>query len=112
MAIRITPELLEHVYELLRLTPPMCHWKLPHADDIVFHVAHSDNHGRWWMDAQGRHNLMVSDKKQETLALIEQTVAHEMCHIHTLTERALHGAQFKRAASLVCRYHKWDSLNF
>src|SRR5258708_16268586 len=36
--LTLTPEMLESAYEYLRVSPPFCHWDLPHADHVSFRV--------------------------------------------------------------------------
>jgi hypothetical protein len=50
--LTLTPEMLEGAYEYLRVSPPFCHWGLPHADHVSFRVLGAkDRFGHF----RGRH---------------------------------------------------------
>lgn len=116
MAVFITPELMEAAYELLRVSLPFRRWKLPHPDEIAFHVT---RHGDRFADAfyeNGRWTIRVSQRKHGQLPTLLMTMAHEMVHIkqrHLCGERERdHGRQFQRLADQVCRVHGFDRAIF
>lgn len=108
----LTPEILESVYELLKLTKPFKGWKLPPGDEVVFHVIRTEStDGDYFKDDHGRHNIRVSQAKHYTLHALVMTVAHEMCHMHDKT-KAHHGWRFRQLADSVCRAHGFDRGQF
>ena len=114
MALHITPEMLEAAYELLRATPPFNRWKLPHADDVEFHVTTSPHHDAICCEPGGIH---VSGALHSYLPGVLQTMAHEMIHLYhmrqnTFRQDAAHGEAFRKAVRQVCRYHGFDPKRF
>lgn len=112
--IHVTPEILEAIYELLRLTPPFKGWPLPPADEIVFVVSGStETRGRYYFD-KGRHHVEVSHKCNHTLDSIIRTTAHEICHVCDQIKGAKsdHGRSWQRMADQVCRKHHYDRGQF
>lgn len=112
-----TPEMLESVYELLRLTPPFRAWKLPPADDVEFHVVRmkgQDQADCYWNG--NRHVIRIASNKHSSLAPIITTMAHEMLHLHLdrayPRDRAMHGGRFKRHAKMICLAHTFDHGQF
>lgn len=113
--IHITPELLEISYERLRLTAPFKRWKLPHPDDVIFSVLTTkDRQGDHSIETNGKHHIRLSCRKHKSLAPMDMTLAHEMCHVRATMqgERSDHGALFQRAADQVCRAHGYDRGQF
>lgn len=113
MALHLTPALLEAAYELLRVTPPFKRWKLPHADDVEFHVSrHRDKFGDYCDSCRMR----VSANTNKELNTIIATVAHEMvhAHLHHIGFRSweTHGPRFNKLAAQVCRAHGWQLEGF
>lgn len=112
-----TPDMLEAIYELLRMTPPFRGWKLPHADDVEFHVRKMK--GQTQADCcwnGNRHVIRIASNKHATLAATIATMAHEMVHLHLdrayPNDRAHHGRRFNRLADLVCKRHTFDRGQF
>lgn len=109
--------MIERAYELLRTTLPFRRWKLPHADDVEFHVtAHKDRYGDHISYGGGKmHRVRISLPANPTLRDLIETMAHEMCHMRqrrTRLKSASHGKIFQRLADLVCRHHKFDRATF
>jgi hypothetical protein len=116
MRIHVTPELMEAVYEMLRLTPPFKSWKMPHADDVDFYVMKTrENHGDCGIE-NGRHFIRISYRTHKTLFAVILTMAHEMCHVqeHRRGVRGdhQHGRVFHKLADSVCKNHGWDRGQF
>src|ERR1700674_4384641 len=115
MTLHLTPAMLEASYELLRTTLPFRRWKLPHADEIEFHVRYLTHRGDC-VDLGEVNLIRLSDKRHHTLPEVLITMAHEMCHVRQNIERpnddAHHGAYFKKCAKQVCRHHGWDYKTF
>jgi hypothetical protein len=119
MAFGPTHKNMPTAYEYLRSCEPLCRWKLPEADEVVFRVTrHKDRYGHQWGDqrapggeiALSEVNIGSSDKLLEKMA-------HEMIHHHqhlrgTETAGTQHNAEFKRLARAVCAVHLWDFKDF
>lgn len=107
--MHITPDLVEAMYELLRSTRPFRRWKLPHADEVEFHVIASP---RFYADhcIDRRHILRISATRVSSLATLVPTLAHEMIHMRQagLKARDVHGRTFQKMADQVCREHGFD----
>lgn len=114
--IHLTPELLEHLYDTIRLTRPFRGWKLPPGEDVVFHVNNPEvPQGLYWYE-NDHHNIRMSAHKHHTLHSATMTMAHEMIHVREkmlgVRQDSCHGATFKRMASQVCRDHGFDRGQF
>lgn len=124
MALHLTPQLLEAVYELLRVTPPFKRWKLPHADNVEFRVQTLNNacavyHYPDKLSDEPTHTITVCASRNR-LSLLTEDMAHEMVHLYQRLhlDRVLkrrtghHGPHFKRLAAQVCRAHGWQLDGF
>lgn len=114
MAIHITPELVELSYERLRASPPFKKWNLPHADDVEFHVTRDEQEfGALCYETDKRKGkrprINVSCVLVRTLDKLDETLAHEMCHMRELNlgvrSNIAHGRAFNRLADKVCAIH-------
>lgn len=117
MSLHLTPEMLEAAYELLRATPPFNKWKLPHADEVEFHVYKKPKvlgDHFVWNDRRDQHVIRINFQHNTTLAVLHETMAHEMCHMHEFRKykRTAHGRIFKRLAAQVCRHHGFTLETF
>lgn len=115
--MHITPEILEASYELLKLTPPFNRWKLPDADDVIFHATPGPNRyqGEHWFDEKN-HNIRVNPKRHSTMWSMLATLAHEMIHVResqlSLRADVFHGRTFQALATKVCKVHGFDRGQF
>lgn len=122
MTLRLTPLNLIAAYDYLKTTAPFNKWKLPHADDLEFHVTdHADRYGHIldFPDARKKYLIIaVSVIKTNTTCALLETIAHEMCHLKQRRDRGYrargqgHGPTFKRLAKDVCRSHGFDPKTF
>lgn len=114
MALHITPDILESVYELLRLTPPFRGWRLPDGDVVNFSVLRTDKMQGDYLFSSGQHRIRVSGARRMSLQSVTMIVAHEMCHMRDQMKgvRAHHGKSFQRMADAVCRHHGFDRGQF
>lgn len=112
--IHATPEIVEAIYELLRLTPPFKGWRLPHADEVEFTILRTKDFEGDYHFHKGRHVIRISHHKHKTLAFLTMTIAHEMIHMRDqiLGVKSFHGKSFQRMADQVCRYHGFDRGQF
>lgn len=118
--LHLTPDILESLYETLRLTPPFRRWKLPEADEVEFHcvalgsTAYEDQADYHWNGT--RHVIRVSPARHHTLPAALVTVAHEMVHMREeilgVRSDVKHGASFHKLADQVCRAHGFDRGQF
>jgi hypothetical protein len=120
--LTLTPEMLEGAYEYLRVSPPFCHWALPHADHVSFRVLGAkDRFGHF----RGRHRKAQGDDGFSEIAisaglvrstdLLLSTMAHEMIHLYqdeTGTARGHHNPKFRKLAKRVCAIHGFDLESF
>lgn len=116
--LAMTPAMLEHAYDLLRVTPPFVRWKLPPSEDVQFHVTSTlTTRGRFFVSGSGIPVIEVSDACSGTLDHLVQVMAHEMVHLYEDVKLGSrcdveHSAKFKRLAKLVCKHHGWDEKMF
>ncbi|MDB5550522.1 MAG: hypothetical protein JWL86_506 [Rhizobium sp.] len=114
MPLHITPDIMESVYETLRITSPFRGWRLPPGDDVVFSVLRTDSIEGDYLFERGQHRIRVSGTTHRTLHAVTMTVAHEMCHMRDQIKgvRSHHGGSFRRMADVVCRHHGFDRGQF
>jgi hypothetical protein len=118
MAFHLTPDMIEGAYRLLVVSPPFRTLGLPDADQVEFHVARFTQyadcywHGKPLKD--GRPVIRVSSRRVGHMDTLIRSAGHEMCHIHLDIHgvRSHHGAEFRKLARAVCRYHGWDPMEF
>lgn len=115
--LRLTPDMLEAAYELLRTTPPFKGWRLPSADDVEFHVTrHQNRYADYEFDKLRKvHIVRVSQVKNVRLDKLLETLAHEMIHMRQFLSgkrEADHGALFQREANRICNTHGFDRAIF
>lgn len=116
MSLAFTPDTLRAAYEYLDTTQPFIKWNMPDADDVCFRVVRSPALRGWYRWDGNRHVIAVSCRCVGSTALLMQTVAHEMIHLHEENARTCtageHSAAFNRWAAQVCKVHGWDRLGF
>lgn len=97
---------------MLLLTPPFIRWKMPTSDTITFSITRSINNRG---SATGIDKIDISEHNVGRLDTLLPTMAHEMVHIYNYSRghnRAMHGAEFNRCATLVCKHHEFDAKMF
>ncbi len=119
MTLPLTAEMLEAAYDYLRVTPPFSAWRLPHSDDVVFHLSsRRKEFGRYRWDGE-RHTITASIHGMAYTSTLMRFMAHEMVHLYL--EKAglespkgeeVHNAHFRKYAAQVCRYHGFDPKEF
>lgn len=118
--MHLTPDILADAYELLRATPPFKRWKLPHADDVEFHVIKKPGpllaDYMWGLYSDGRrtHRIRVT-ALNKTLTSVLASMAHEMVHMRQRfmgTDYTSHGRVFRKLAAQVCRLHGYKVEEF
>jgi hypothetical protein len=117
MTLRLTPDTLAAAYDFLRTTDPFKAWKLPHSDDVAFHVIRNQNiFADFGIDNDGQPLIRVSTAKNGHTATVLMSVAHEALHLHQylagLDKGSEHNSDFKRKAKRICAVHGWDTALF
>jgi hypothetical protein len=114
MTLKLTPDMLAAAYDFLRATEPFRGRKLPHSDEVGFHVVRDDSLSADFGVEQGVPFIRVSEASNGHVATLLATLAHEMIHLHQhLTgDREHHGPRFQRMAARVCRAHGFDPKTF
>lgn len=117
MSLRLTPQRLAAVYEMLRAMPPFCGWGLPPSSGVKFHVSRDRaTDAAWWIDGE-RHSIEVSQARTGLLSTLIVSMAHEMIHAwqrikKSETNGVQHNAEFRRIARAVCKRYGWDDHQF
>jgi hypothetical protein len=120
--LTLTPEMLESAYEYLRVSPPFCRWKLPHADQVMFRVmgtrdrfGHFRGRHRKGRGEDGFSEIAISAGLVRSTDILIATMAHEMIHLYqdeTGTARGHHNPAFLHLARRVCAVHGFDLASF
>lgn len=110
MTLILTKDILRASYALLVVTPPFIKWNLPDPEDVQFNVTR----GKWyygdWNRKRGKpHCIRVSSGGNGQLTTLNETMAHEMIHLHihqaNIRDTSDHGKVFRRYAAQVCKVH-------
>lgn len=114
MTLRITPELMRQVYDLLRSTRPFCRWELPSGEFVKFGIIRQPQTAGDYTRLPNGHRIRLSDKVIGRWDMLIPTMAHEMVHLKQamIGKEPWHGAVFKRLASQVCKQHGFDPKAF
>ena len=114
MSLPLTKDLLRGTYDFLRLTPPFKKWKLPPGEVVLFVVTRNPLIQGDHIMVKGVHRIRVSSKKVSATWTLIELMAHEMVHVKCDRDgiKSEHGADFKRAARLVCKYHGFNEGHF
>lgn len=117
--LHITPDILASAYDFLRCTQPYKGWKLPHSDDIEFHVTKDRELVGHYARTPRKmdHEIGISAESVSQTNTLIFYMGHEMIHLYqaiqkTDTGKAMHNAEFKRLARQACAVHGWDSKLF
>ena len=104
MTLRLTPDMLAAGYDFLRTTAPLYRWRLPHFDELGFHVVRRASlsadlgveHGMPFIRASKAHN-------GHAMRLLA-TLAHEMIdpRLHLTGDRDLRGPGSRPMAARGC----------
>jgi hypothetical protein len=117
MTLRLTPDTLAAAYDFLRTTDPFKAWKLPHSDEVAFHVTRNPKvFADFSTDEDGGPLIRVSSAKNGHTATALMSMGHEMLHLHQylsgLDKGSEHNPDFKRKAKRICQIHGWDEHLF
>ena len=114
MTLRLTPDMLAAGYDFLCTTAPFFRWRLPHSDELGFHVVRRTCLSADFGVEQGVPFIRVSEAHNGHAVTLLATLAHEMIHLrqHLTRDRELHGPRFKRMAARVCAAHGFDPKTF
>lgn len=112
MSIKISIQVVENTYALLRSTKPFSSWKLQEFDDIGFSVTRDRINRGEFQVKNGVPFICVSEVCHHTLDELIRTVAHEMCHLcdwnSGVRPDVVHGWTFNKMADSVCKFHNFD----
>ena len=114
MTLRLTPDLLAAGYDFLRVSDPFRRWKLPHSDELGFHVVRNAGLSADFGVEDGIPFIRVSEASNGHTATLLSSIAHEMIHLrqHLTDDRELHGPRFQRIAARICAVHGFDPKIF
>jgi len=114
MTLRLTPDMLAAGYEFLRTTEPFRRWRLPHSDEVGFHVMRRAISSADFGVEAGLPFIRVNESHNGHAATLLASLAHEMIHLrqHLTGDRELHGPRFRRMATRVCIAHGFDPKIF
>lgn len=116
MAIHITPEMVEAVYNLLKTMPPFKRWGLPSSNKVEWIITRNKTYmGRCtsYSHTDQKFTLEISMVKCTNTQTLVETVAHEMIHMRQRIVRGFrtelgHGKDFQKMADQVCRKHGFN----
>lgn len=116
MSLHPTPDMLEDVYETMRKTAPFKRWKLPHADDLEFHVSNRIDCFGQFVTEGAKRTIEISCVTVRSWGKLFATMGHEMCHLREnqlgVRSKYAHGRVFQKLADQVCRLQGFDRGEF
>lgn len=113
--LKLDPVVLRGAYDFLTKCLPFSKWKMPPSRSIRFKVMKNPDTRGLFVSCGGKdHEIHISDTAVGHTNSLMRTMAHEMVHVHLSRKspRTVHGAAFKKAASLVCKHHGFDEKEF
>jgi len=116
MTLRLTPAMLAAAYDLFRITPPFNRWRLPPSDEVEFGIGRARTHlAEYEPGETSEHRIIIHETGVGYIYTVMELMAHEMVHLSladTPHNRVEHGAEFRRRAAQVCKYHGFDPKRF
>jgi hypothetical protein len=114
MTLRLTPDMLAAGYDFLRTTEPFRGWKLPHSDELGFHVVRCAGLAADFGVEAGVPFIRISEASNGHTNTVLASLAHEMIHLrqYQTGDRELHGPRFQRIAAKICAVHGFDPKTF
>ncbi len=112
--LRLTPDMLAAGYDFLRTSDPFRSWRLPHSDEMGFHVVRDPGLSADFGTERGMPFIRVSEASNGHSATLLATLAHEMIHLrqHLTGDREHHGPRFRCMAARVCAVHGFYPKTF
>lgn len=115
--MKLSLEIVEAAYELIRACPPFKGWNLPPADDVEFHIINANVPlADYVQKPDGVHCIRVNEQWIGSLNVLLRILMHEICHLHHGVccpgDEAHHGEEFQKRARSVCRIHCLDVKEF
>lgn len=108
----LTPARGAAIYEMLCQLPPFHRWKLPPKEELKFVITRDIRHRAQFGTGETSYVIWISERSQNHLAPLVETIAHEMVHlfqrIRKLETRAQHNADFTRRWKSICGKYGWD----
>lgn len=115
MSLKLTVEMLRAAYDYVRTTPPFNRWNLPPSEVVTFKIGRmADIRGLHVYEFDtDKHSITISEVCVGRTSSLMEAMAHEMVHVHqqaakTPGRRSEHGAEFRKFAARVCKYHGFD----
>lgn len=109
--MQLTKPMLRAVYAMLRVLPPFNRWRLPEAREIKFEIISRRFQKYADYEFFAEDHLIRVSRHTDTLPLLVEKMAHEMCHMYQdrhgpakMDHTKGHGPDFQRIADMVCRY--------
>jgi hypothetical protein len=112
MTLPLSPEMVEAAYEFLRATPPFNRWKLPPADEVIFHVTASHGYAGMYSN-DGKHEIFISVHYVGFTDTLLRVLAHEIAHMRQFlggvkSATLPHNKAFRDLTARVSKYHGFD----
>ena len=112
--MHLTPARVAAAYDFLRILAPFARLKLPEADLVEFNLVRDRaNYATYTHYCRtNEHIISLCADTPWTLDFLLMMLAHEMIHLYQrqakLTTKAVHNADFRRRARVVCRAFGWN----
>ena len=122
--VRLTPEVMRHIYAALRETRPFNRWSLPDPKHVRFGAVRDVTYSGLCTMVDGEKPIIrINVKRNPTIGDAIATMAHEMCHIRQFAAEPAraakhgidddgHGPDFIRLAKMVCKHHGFAEWSF
>lgn len=111
--MKVTPEIAEAMYNLLRSMRPFSKWNLPDSDQVGFHINGLKGEMGSHLYHTDAHHIRLSQRHVRDFESLSTTVAHEVIHMKQLMDgkKRDHGNYFKQHAFQVCEEMVWHMKN-
>ncbi len=115
--MKLTPEILKHLYSALYCSYPFTKWPMPLPDEIEFIITTDPElMGSYQLDTGGdfEHTIIVSSARCGHAYTALTTLAHEACHMSFHKQKGdkwlHHGVEFRRRCKMIANEWGFDGL--
>lgn len=119
MAVVVTANRAQAIYDCLRHFVPYTRMKLPPGDEVAFHITRHNTHLAHYTCERykpGTHEIIVSDYWAWTIEQLVKVIGHEMIHMDqrirkTDSLKVDHNREFQRIERKIARAMGWERFH-
>lgn len=107
--MKVTPEIAEAAYNLLKTMKPFSKWNLPDSDHVEFHINGFKGEMGAHLHKSDTHCIRLSQRHVDDFETLATTMGHELIHVRQFMDNKPrdHGKLFTQYAKQVCEEMVW-----